>query len=1151
MSKRGRAHDVPASVTQRIGACNGPRRRAGCAGTALLVAGFTLFAGVADGATTWRGVAIAGNGSGQYCFFRPPERLPVVLVIESASADGSVVGALDVAGRAILRLAGEGPRRLGIVRPEGGSPAIYEGRLEFDPESGVARMSARLGDECRFEAVELRLFRAAAGDDAPGLAAAATRFASVLAARELALSGHVAAAARDAAATLAPEDAEHAASVRSALTRVFLAQAAIETGDVEPVPRLLADGADVLQSQLAPPHPALFYLAHIRARQRFVAGQYAESARVREQLLDWPEAAVPALHPDRLGNEIGLAAVALQIGKAEDGLARLERVLPRARSALGELHPVTIWGELNRAYALDINGRPGEASRSMLALHAQAAATYGPAHPITAQLLVFFSDFEAAAGRLHSARIAAERALAVYDTVLGPRSLMTIAARERVAYLYEQLSRFDDALALQRDLVRDLSALVGGEHPRTLRAMQNLAVLEGGRGRHADALRAAQVVRDSFGRLYGDADPHTRWAVLTLGFAHLHAGDARTGCDLLVRLAEDTRLEAALLEVRLNALLGVAQCRIEGNAAEAALEPLRAAQAIYQQRGADDEEAMATINGMQALALLKTGDTEGARLRLEALVAQGEASRTREAPQSSGGRAMFGQQVAGRAHVAGYRDLALLYARQGRTADAIRIAELARGRDLADSLQLPPSTGGDGLPDRDRLALARLSATLLEVDAEIALAAPASIERSRLAVQRQQIAEDLALARTRGDEGQRSNGSVAGLDLDAARRRIDAGTLFVGIVSVRGSRFAYIVRRDAAPLIRMLPEAPDLDRIAAAWRAVESLPDRRLAPVWRTPDGELVIALTAPMPGAARVPVAALRGRLERALIRPLGPYLSGVRRIEFAADGVLATLPLEALELHGRPLIARYEVSYVPSLAVRDALARRPPVRHARDLVAFGAPDYRRLAPQWAGPGPLEGLRWRPLPGAADEVVAVARGFPPKQSTLFVGAAATRENFVLAHRNGLLADARFLHVAAHGFLSAEAPQWSALALGGDDGTVAYVTAAELTTFRLTSDLVVLSACETALGREVAGEAVFGLPYALTVAGARATVLTLWPVADAQTVLFMRRFYARLARETPPATALAETKREFLRHPKYSAPFYWAPFVLYGTTGRG
>ena len=108
------------------------------------------------------------------------------------------------------------------------------------------------------------------------------------------------------------------------------------------------------------------------------------------------------------------------------------------------------------------------------------------------------------------------------------------------------------------------------------------------------------------------------------------------------------------------------------------------------------------------------------------------------------------------------------------------------------------------------------------------------------------------------------------------------------------------------------------------------------------------------------------------------------------------------------------------------------------------------------------------------------------------------------------------------------------------------MTAAEIATYAIGADLVVLAACETALGKDVAGEGVFGLPYALTVAGARATLLSLWPVSDDSAAAFMARFYARLARGAAPAVALAETKREFIRDPKYAAPFHWAPWVLYG-----
>ncbi len=92
-----------------------------------------------------------------------------------------------------------------------------------------------------------------------------------------------------------------------------------------------------------------------------------------------------------------------------------------------------------------------------------------------------------------------------------------------------------------------------------------------------------------------------------------------------------------------------------------------------------------------------------------------------------------------------------------------------------------------------------------------------------------------------------------------------------------------------------------------------------------------------------------------------------------------------------------------------------------------------------------------------------------------------------------------------------------------------------------------LSACNTGVGKVVQGEGVMGLSYALYVAGNKNTVLSLWPVVDESTALFMTRFFERLKSGMPQTQALGETKREFLKHPQFNKPAFWAPFVMYGS----
>jgi len=197
----------------------------------------------------------------------------------------------------------------------------------------------------------------------------------------------------------------------------------------------------------------------------------------------------------------------------------------------------------------------------------------------------------------------------------------------------------------------------------------------------------------------------------------------------------------------------------------------------------------------------------------------------------------------------------------------------------------------------------------------------------------------------------------------------------------------------------------------------------------------------------------------------------------------------------------------------------------------------------------PLSGRYWSALPGAVREVTSVAAMFSPARRRIYLGGDATEANLQELNRSGALADARYLLLSVHALLLPSTPQWSALVLSEANHDIepnGFVTAAELATYELGSELTVLSACETGLGKEIAGEGIFGLPFALFVAGSRKTVLTLWPVADEATAKFIESLFAKTTRGVAPARALAATKREFLRDPRYAAPFYWAPFVLYG-----
>jgi CHAT domain-containing protein len=157
----------------------------------------------------------------------------------------------------------------------------------------------------------------------------------------------------------------------------------------------------------------------------------------------------------------------------------------------------------------------------------------------------------------------------------------------------------------------------------------------------------------------------------------------------------------------------------------------------------------------------------------------------------------------------------------------------------------------------------------------------------------------------------------------------------------------------------------------------------------------------------------------------------------------------------------------------------------------------------------------------------------------------ATEEN---VKNSAAVGGSRRIHFATHGAISDERPQYSGLMLtlsesGKEDGLLQVY---EIFNLKLNAELVVLSACETGLGKELRGEGVLGLARAFMYAGATSIVASLWRVADRSTADLMIGFYRELDRGAHKAEALRRAKLELIRGGRYGHPYYWASFILIG-----
>jgi CHAT domain-containing protein/predicted negative regulator of RcsB-dependent stress response len=306
--------------------------------------------------------------------------------------------------------------------------------------------------------------------------------------------------------------------------------------------------------------------------------------------------------------------------------------------------------------------------------------------------------------------------------------------------------------------------------------------------------------------------------------------------------------------------------------------------------------------------------------------------------------------------------------------------------------------------------------------------------------------------------------------------------------------------------------------------------------------------------GVLRGALDAQSRALSLLLLGPIARQLPAARRILVVPDGVLHELPFSALRNPVDPsryLIEQTPLHVVSSVSLYAQLVGPGNQRTASRVVGFGDPAF--AAPAVSGGKDATatravqlGLRFGPLPAARRELEAL-RSLAPDEASIWLGALATEERVKAVGR-----DARILHFATHGFTDEEFPLESGLALstpdpqnrGRDNGILQAWEIFE--SLRLDTSLVTLSACQTGLGKELAGEGLLGLTWAFQYAGARSVLASLWEVNDSSTAELMRRFYRHLGRGVSKAEALRLAQVELLRRPPTSAPYFWAAFQLMG-----
>jgi len=534
-------------------------------------------------------------------------------------------------------------------------------------------------------------------------------------------------------------------------------------------------------------------------------------------------------------------------------------------------------------------------------------------------------------------------------------------------------------------------------------------------------------------------------------------------------------------------------------------------------------------------------------------------------------------------------------------AAAFRITEQSRARSLLDLLSETNAAVTEGLPpellkrkqdnlDRQQEIAEALTGISLAADSEKKKPSDLESDLEKLQTEFEEIENQIRTA------SPRYASLTAGKPLSLAEVQssvLDDQTVLLEYNLGREASYLWTATKSAVSLYK-LPARQVLDKLATDLRAqlIPSKLQRRIVGIDVMADAQRGLGVSATPFAEEAAAFVTASSALYKAALEPAATVL-GEKRLLIVADGALNYVPFEALvkspesaDYSSLPyLIKTNEVIYAPSASVVGVIKQQNNNRAGRAMLILADPVFNsndaraKGAAASANESDTRGLGISSaLADVTGQDVAAAAGSTKMQGLPLARLTGTRteaEQIVkLAKTSGAPADMwldldanegnietrdvtkyRVVHIATHGLLNAERPQFTGLVLSlvGNKSEDGFLRTDEVFNLRLGSPLVMLSACETGLGKDKRGEGVMGLTRAFMYAGAPTVGVTLWSVADKSTAELMTDFYKRLLGSSAaepstvsPSGAMRDAQLAMIAGKKYSAPFYWAPFVLVG-----
>lgn len=813
----------------------------------------------------------------------------------------------------------------------------------------------------------------------------------------------------------------------------------------------------------------------------------------------------------------GIASCHMRRGNLDSALAWYHQGLEEARKAGSKRYQcVNLW---EMGYALGLLGRGGEALRSVEEALGLARETGDKGPELGAMITLV---------ELHAGQEHYTRALAILHEALPAAEQAGMT--EAIANLYSLAGEIYRALGRPDEAIRHCEKImtkarrVGGPRLETT-VLRDLARAHLDLGRLDESIR---FLDQSIRALAGVQLPvYEAASYLDLGAVHRLQGrlDLADACLSKAHALADSIGNPVLLGEVERTQAQVAASRGEEDHALALFDS-----SIHRGRSTGSTASLRQALVDKAEFSSARGDLRSADSLLAEAIEMVESVRGRQAGEDLRIGFLTDKKSIYAARVTVLRELGQSAAPESpEHLAAFQVAERARARTLLDVVSgthADPGTAVDpALREQERRLAGRLSALQTELSQAVSADSWQQSRVDSLESEREKVAQEY---RRRLDEIAVLSPSYAALSgqrptlsLDEIRARVLSPdqVLLEYLVGEKESHL-FLVTKDRFRLVR-IPAGSDTlaTRIAAFRRAAVERAER---------GGEIGSVLQHAK-------------RLYALLLEPVAADVGPGQRLLVVPDGPLFHLPFGALHDGNAFVIEHHAIATSPSASLLDPRLARKRRRGARSLLAVGNPTTFReqvLLTELRG---AEQWRFGELPYSEEEVRRVARRF--RSARTLTGDLASEEAVKEA-----IGDASHVHFATHGLLDEEEPLLSGLALAQDDDEAedGLLQTHEVLGLGLDADLVVLSACNTGLGRIAGGEGVMGISRAFLHAGARSVLLSLWEVADRATVDLMDSFYqAHLEAGMPADVALQRAQVASL-----SAGISvqeWAPFVLIGS----